>query len=73
MATNKYNRGMPIIQRTKPVEVVVDEASELKAVRVEVKVIPITFRRRIQPIAINRARVRATRSMSHTFFWALAS
>jgi hypothetical protein len=71
MTTNKYNRGMPFIKRTKPVEIVVDESSELKAVRVEVKVIPITIRRR-QPIASNPARVRATRSMSHTFFWAVA-
>jgi hypothetical protein len=62
---------MPIIQRTKVVELAADESSELKAVRVEVKVIPITIRRR-RPIASSPARVRATRSLSHTFFWAVA-
>ena len=73
MAMNKYNRGMPIIKRNKTVEPASEEFSELKAVQVKVTVIPIpiNFRRR-QSIVRNPASVRATRPMTHTFFWDVA-
>jgi hypothetical protein len=72
MASNKYNRGMPIIQRHKPVELVSAELTELKVEPVHVTVIPINVRRH-NPITRNPARVRAIRTKAHTFFWALAS
>jgi hypothetical protein len=72
MTTNKYNRGMPIIKRHKSLEPISAEISELEVEKVETPVTPINFRRR-QPVVANPTRVRATRLMTHTFFWALAS
>jgi hypothetical protein len=72
MATNKYNRGMPIIKRHQPVEPISDEVSELPVERVEATVFSVDFRRR-RPNVRNRFRVRAKRMKTHTFFWALAS
>jgi hypothetical protein len=72
MATNKYNRGMPIIKRHQPAEPISDEVSELPVERVVATVIPVSSRRR-RPVVRNRFRVRSKRMKAHTFFWALAS
>jgi hypothetical protein len=65
MATNKYNRGMPIIKRTKPVEATINPPAQIEQARVT----PIADYRWRQ----DQFRVRAFKMRVHTFFWALAS
>jgi hypothetical protein len=65
MATNKYNRGMPIIKRHAPVEATINPTAQIE-------------RAHVTPIADYRwrrdqFRVRAFKMRVHTFFWALAS
>jgi hypothetical protein len=69
MATNKYNRGMPIIQRTKPGDGTKEAPIEISVSRPRARVTPIAAYRQRQ----EQFRVRALKMRLHTFFWALAS
>jgi hypothetical protein len=67
MATNKYNRGMPIIKRHTPGGG--DAPIQLKAARQQADVTQIADYRERQ----GQSRVRAINIKVHTFFWTLAS